>query len=385
MYLQREIESEVLGMADLYPVLTITGPRQSGKTTLVKHLFGHLPYYSFENPDTRFLVESDPRTFLQKNSKGAILDEIQNIPDLISYLQQIVDERSDEVKFILTGSNQFSLMDKVTQSLAGRTAVIKLLPLSLNEIGEQAGAATDDLLIKGFYPGVYAKNISPYKAYRNYYETYIERDLHKLIQVKDISLFQHFIRICAGRAGNLVNLSAIAGETGVSVGTVKAWITILEASYIVFLLLPFSDNIGKRYIKSPKIYFYDVGLLCFLLGIEDRDQLSRDPLRGAIFENMVVVELMKKRFNKGLDSNLYFYRDSNHSEVDIVIRRGRDLQPVEVKSSRTFHPDFLKQFINFKGTFPERMIDPVLVYDGQMEQKVMEIEVVNFRNMSKSV
>lgn len=383
MYWQREIETEVLDMSGQYPVLTITGPRQSGKTTLVKHLFGNLPYYNFESPDTRILVETDPRTFLQKNSKGAILDEIQHIPELISYLLQIVDESSEDVKFILTGSNQFSLMDKVVQSLAGRTAIIKLLPFSLEELGEKAGPETDDLMIKGFYPGVYAKNISPYKAYRNYYETYIERDLHKLIQVKDISLFQHFIRICAGRAGNLVNLSAIAGETGVSVATVKAWITILEASYIVFLLQPFSDNIGKRYIKSPKIYFYDVGLLCFLLGIEDAGQLVRDPLRGAIFENMVIVELMKKRFNKGLDSNLFFFRDSNHSEIDIVIRRGRELQPVEVKSSRTFHPDFLKRFRNFQKTFPDRMIDPILVYDGEQEQKVLGIEVVNFRNLGK--
>jgi len=385
MYFKREIESEVLEMATQYPVLTITGPRQSGKTTLVKHLFGHLPYYSFESPDTRTLVEADPRTFLKQNQSGAILDEIQNIPELLSYLQQVVDENRDKVRFILTGSNQFSLMDNITQSLAGRTAIIKLLPLSLKEIDENLTITTDDIILKGFYPGVYAQNLTPYKAYRNYYETYIERDLHKLIRIKDLSQFQHFIRICAGRAGNLVNLSAIASETGVSVATVKAWITILEASYIVFLLQPFSDNIGKRYIKSPKIYFYDVGLLCFLLGIENTGQLGRDPLRGAIFENMVIVEMMKKRFNKGLDSNLFFYRDSNHSEVDIVIRKGWELQPIEVKSSRTFHPEFLKQFRNFQKTFPERMIDPVLVYDGEQEQKVRGIEVVNFRNMGKLI
>lgn len=383
MYLKRAIETEVLEMAAQYPVLTITGPRQSGKTTLVKHLFGHLPYYSFESPDTRALVSSDPRSFLKQNINGAIFDEIQNIPELLSYLQQVVDENREAVKFILTGSNQFSLMDNVTQSLAGRTAIIKLLPLSISEIEENAGSTTDTILLRGFYPGIYAQKLTPYKAYRNYYETYIERDLHKLIKVKDLSQFQHFMRICAGRTGNLVNLSAIAGETGVSVSTIKAWITILEASYIVFLLQPFYENIGKRYIKSPKIYFYDVGLLCFMLGIEDTNQLSRDPLRGAIFENMVVVELMKMRYNKGLDSNLFFYRDSNHSEIDIVRRLGHELQPVEVKSSGTFHPDFLKQFTHFQKAFPERVADPLLVYDGDLEQDVRGVQLVNFRNLNK--
>lgn len=382
MYLHREIEPEVMEMSGHYPVLTITGPRQSGKTTLVKHLFSHLPYYSFENPDIRDLVASDPRSFLKQNQNGAILDEIQNLPELLSYLQQVVDENRNTLKFILTGSNQFSLMNNVTQSLAGRTAIIKLLPLSLKEIGDGVKASTNDLILKGFYPGVYAHSLLPYKAYRNYYETYIERDLHKLIKVNDLSQFQHFIRICAGRTGNLVNLSAIASETGVAVGTVKSWITILEASYIVFLLQPYSDNINKRMIKSPKIYFFDVGLLCFLLGIEDANQLSRDPLRGAIFENMVVVELMKMRFNKGLDSNLYFYRDSNHSEVDIIRRHGTELQPIEIKSSVTFHPEFLKQFLQFYKTFGDRAVNPFLIYDGNPEQKVRNVNLVNFRNMN---
>ncbi|MGB4205970.1 MAG: ATP-binding protein [Bacteroidales bacterium] len=381
MYLRREIEAEVLEMAAQYPVLTITGPRQSGKTTLVKHLFGHLPYYSFESPDTRAMVESDPRSFLKQNQKGAILDEIQHLPQLLSYLQEVIDEYRDSVKFILTGSNQFSLLDSVTQSLAGRTAIIKLLPFSISEIGDSANSTTDSIMLRGYYPGVYAHNLTPYKAYRNYYETYIERDLHSLIKVKDLSQFQRFVRICAGRAGNLVNLSAIAGETGITVATVKAWINILEASYIIFMLQPFSDNVSKRFIKSPKIYFYDVGLLSYLLGIENTNQLNRDPLRGAIFENMVVVEFMKMRFNKGLDSNLFFYRDSNHSEVDIVRRLGHQLQPVEVKSSATFHPDFLKQFTYFKKTFPDRAVNPLLIYDGDFEQVVRDVNLVNFRNL----
>lgn len=385
MYLKRVIEEEVIAMSKQYPVITITGPRQSGKTTLSKVLFNELPYYSFENPDTRLFATTDPRAFLNTNRSGAILDEIQNVPELLSYLQQIVDERRNEVKFILTGSNQFMLLDKVTQSLAGRTAILKLLPLELSEIGEEKSFPTNDLILKGFYPGIYAHNLTPYKAYLNYYETYLERDLRKLIQIKDIGLFQKFIRICAGRAGNLLNASALANETGISVGTVKSWLAILEASYVIFFLNPYFENIGKRYIKSPKIYFYDVGLLAFLLGIEDSNQLSRDPLRGALFENMVVSELIKIRVNKGLDSNVYFYHDSHHNEIDIIIKHGNRLQPVEIKSSQTFHTDFLKQFKHFNKIYPDKTINPVLIYDGEMQQKVLGVEIINFRNIESTV
>ncbi|HNS16185.1 MAG TPA: ATP-binding protein [Bacteroidales bacterium] len=384
MYIQRIIEDEVIKMSKEYPVLTITGPRQSGKTTLSRHLFGNLPYYNFENPDTRFMVSSDPRAFLNNIDKGAILDEIQNIPELISYLQQIADERRSEITFILTGSNQLLLIDKVTQSLAGRTAILKLLPLGLSEIGPEKSLPTSDLMLRGFYPGVYAHKLNPYKAYRNYYETYLERDLRKITQIKDLQLFQKFVRICAGRISNLVNASAIANETGVSVGTVKSWMSMLEASYIAYFLPPYFENFGKRYIKAPKIYFYDVGLAAFLLGIENTTQLDRDPLRGALFENMIVSEFMKNRFNKGLDSNLFFYHDSHHNEIDIVIKHGNLLQPVEIKSSQTFHPDFIKQFNHFLRTFPNSTVKPVLIYDGITEQKVQEVEVINFRNLEST-
>jgi predicted AAA+ superfamily ATPase len=381
MYLKRVIEDEVIAMAKQYPVIIITGPRQSGKTTLSKYLFNELPYYSFENPDTRLFATTDPRAFLNSNREGAILDEIQYVPELISYLQQVVDDRRNEVKFILTGSNQFMLLDKVTQSLAGRTAILKLLPLGLSEIGEEKSLPTNDLILKGFYPGIYAHNLTPYKAYRNYYETYLERDLRKLIQIKDLGLFQKFVRICAGRIGNLINASAIANETGISVGTVKSWMAILEASFIIFFLHPYYENIGKRYIKSPKIYFYDVGLVAFLLGIEDILQIDRDPLRGALFENMIVSELIKIRFNKGLDSNIYFYHDSHHNEIDIIIKHGNRLQPVEIKSAQTFHSEFLKQFKHFNKTYPDKTINPVLIYDGEMQQKVQDVEIINFRNI----
>ena len=380
MYIPRSIEKEVLEMSNQYPVITITGPRQSGKTTLAKHLFSYLPYFSFENPDVRLLAESDPRSFLNQFDIGAVLDEIQYVPQLLSYLQQIVDENQN-LKFILTGSNQFSLLNKINQSLAGRTAILKLLPFSLEEIPFIKKNTTDDILFTGFYPAIFSRNLNPVKAYRNYYETYIERDVRQLIQLKDLSLFQKFIRICAGRTANLFNASAIASETGVSVKTIQSWISVLEASYIIFRLSPYFENINKRLIKSPKIYFYDVGLASYLLGIENAKQLSRDPLRGALFENMVIIEMIKKRVNRGLDHNLFFYRDSHHSEIDVIQKQGSKLIPYEIKSSQTFHPEFLKGLLRFKKNLPDRITDMYLIYDGELELKNQGVKLLNFRNL----
>ncbi|MCD4745978.1 MAG: ATP-binding protein [Bacteroidales bacterium] len=337
-YIKRDIETEVLSASKQYPVITITGPRQSGKTTMVKKLFKNLPYFSLENPDIRSLAINDPRAFLGQNKYGAILDEIQHVPHLLSYLQQIVDENKHSINYILTGSNQFSILNKLTQSLAGRTAILKLLPLTLNEIRHITKNNTDELILHGFYPAVYSDNLNPTKAYRNYYETYLERDLRQIFQIKNLSLFQKFIHICAGRIGNIFNASSIATEVGVSVTTIKSWMSILEASFIVLLLQPYYENINKRLIKSPKIYFYDVGLAAYLLGIEDARQISRDPLRGALFENLVLMELVKYRFNTGFDHNLFFYRDSHQNEVDVVFKKARQLYPVEIKSAQTFHP-----------------------------------------------
>ncbi len=381
MYLQRNIEKEVLAMAKDYPVITITGPRQSGKTTLARHLFSHLPYQSLENPDTRLLAESDPRRFLNQFEKGAVLDEIQHVPQLLSYLQQIVDENKDECLFILTGSNQFSLLNNISQSLAGRTAVLKLLPLSISEIPSIKKLSTDEIMFRGFYPAIHAYGLNPTKTYRNYYETYLERDMRQLIQIRELSLFQKFIRICAGRTGNLFNASAIADETGVSVKTIQSWTSILEASYIVMRLQPYHENINKRLIKSPKLYFYDVGLAIYLLGIEDPRQLTRDPLRGALFENMVIIELVKQRFNMGFDPNMYFYRDSHHFEIDIIQKKGNELIPFEIKSAQTFHPGFLKGLYRFKKLFNERVRDMFLVYDGEAQSTIQNVRLMNFRSL----
>ena len=382
--IDRHIERTVRSVATQYPIVTITGPRQSGKTTLVKKLFPEKHYVNLENPDQREIATQDPRAFLGNLSGGAILDEIQRAPELLSYLQQIVDDKQENGLFILTGSNQFSLLRNITQSLAGRTVLLKLLPFSIDEISKQTqNFSADDYLFQGFYPGIYRENRNPTIAYRSYYETYIERDLRQLSQIKDIALFQRFVRLCAGRIGSVFNASNLSNEVGVSVPTIKSWLSIMTASYVVMTLPPFFENISKRLIKSPKLYFYDVGLAAYLLGIEQTQQISRDPLRGALFENMVLMELVKARFNRGLDPNLYFFRDSHQNEVDVVFKSGSSLVPIEIKSAQTYHSDFLKGLTYFEGLFPDRINQRFLIYDGQIEQQIKRIKIQHCPNAGK--
>lgn len=382
--IDRAIKDITLSLAQQFPVITITGPRQSGKTTLVKQLFPDKAYINLETPDQREFALSDPRAFLNKIADGAILDEIQRAPEIMSYLQEIVDTSQKKGHFILTGSNQFSLLSNITQSLAGRTVLLKLLPLSIPELkGVADNFGADDFLYSGFYPGIYKERLNPTIAYRSYYETYIERDLRQLIQIKDLDLFQRFVRLCAGRIGQLFNASHLSNELGVSVPTIKSWLSILQASYIVMMLPPYYENINKRLTKSSKLFFYDVGLATYLLGIENPQQLSRDPLRGALFENLVLMELVKARTNKALDHNLYFYRDSHQNEVDIVFKSGSLLIPVEVKSAQTFNPSFLNGLNYLAKLFPDRVKTGCVVYNGQLEQKVGHFEVLNFRKVDK--
>lgn len=379
-YISRIIEAEVRILENHFPVITLTGPRQSGKTTLAKQLYPELPYFNFENPDLRLIANGDPRAFLTPIQQGAILDEVQHVPELLSYLQQIVDDNRSNSRFILTGSNQFELLGKTVQSLAGRTALLKLLPLSLEELKGHYNLNTNRLILNGFYPGLYNQNIDPIRFYRNYYETYLERDLRQMVQVKDLSMFQKFIRLCAGRTGNIFNASAIANEVGVATNTIQAWMSVLEASYVVMLLRPYYKNIGKRLIKSPKIYFYDVGLAAYLLGIENENQLSRDPLRGALFENMVIMEMIKYRYNRGSDHQLYYYRDSHHNEIDIVFEKAGDFHAIEIKSAQTFHTDFLKGFRTSPG--PSEKLIKTVCYDGEYEGTINDCQLLNFRNIS---
>lgn len=382
----REIEPELLELANGYPIVTVIGPRQSGKTTLVRHVFPEKPYANLEDPDTRILADSDPRGFLDRYPNGAILDEIQRLPKLLSYIQAIVDEKDQKGLFILAGNHQLELYQAITQSLAGRTALLTLLPMSLDELAKAGiNLSLDEALIKGGYPRIYKDNLNPTKAYRNYFQTYVERDLRQLINVKDLSQFERFIRICAGRIGQIINQEEIGNEVGISSHTVKEWISILEASFIIFRLQPYFENFGKRIIKSPKLFFSDVGLATYLLGIENELQISRDPLRGHLVENLILLELVKWRFNHGNDPQLYYYRDVQKNEIDVIFKDGHNLIPIEIKSSKTFNSDFLKTLQYFQKLVGDRSPKGYLIYAGEQEQNIHTIELLNYKRAIEAV
>ncbi len=381
-FLTREIQKEIVDMAHAYPIVTVLGPRQSGKTTLVRHIFKNKPYVSLENPDDRDFAKEDPKAFLEGYPEGAILDEIQRLPLLLSYLQGIVDEKQTKGLFILTGSHQHELHQSVSQSLAGRTALLTLLPFSLSELPDSLQhQALDYYLYQGLYPRIYQDNLNPTKFYRNYLKTYIERDVRQMINLKDLSMFQRFIKLCASRIGQLFNASNVSNELGISSNTVHHWLSILEASFIVYRLPPYFENFGKRIIKSPKLYFTDVGLATYCLDIHSQAQLARDPLRGNLAENFVILEIIKQCINQGLEPSCYFYRDSNQNEVDLLLKNGQLLTPIEIKSSKTFHPEFLKGLHYFQALVGERSAQPFLIYSGDREQKVQGIQVTHFSNI----
>ena len=374
----RSIEPVLQTLADQYPVVTITGPRQSGKTTLCRKVFPDKPYANLESPDIRQFAIDDPRAFLAQYPDGAVLDEIQRAPDLASYIQPMVDEAGKEGIFILTGSQQFEVSNTINQSLAGRTALVKLMPFALDEI--QTAFSLPDinhLLVRGFYPRIWEKKLNPTQALGDYFETYIERDLRQLITIKDLNLFQRFIKLCAGRVGQLLNVNSLGNDAGVSHTTAKNWLSILEASYILFFLQPYHRNVSKRLVKSPKLYFYDVGLAAFLLGIENAKQLSRDPLRGSLFENLVIAEALKYRFNQGKRSNLYFYRDNKGNEVDLILTNEPDLFPIEIKAGMTIARDYFKGLNHFAKLFPDSIPNGSgLVYGGETEQQRSNVSIV---------
>lgn len=382
----RILSKELKELSEQYPVVTLLGPRQSGKTTLVCFTFPDKPYVNLEAPDTRELAQIDPREFLAKYPQGAIFDEIQRAPELLSYIQLIVDQTDQKGMFILTGSHQLELHQAITQSLAGRTALLSLLPLSLVELDEaRIELSLDETLLYGGYPRIFKDQLDPTKAYRNYFQTYIERDLRQLIHVKDLIQFQRFIRLCAGRIGQLLNLEGLGNEIGVSSHTIKHWISILEASFVIVRLQSYHENLGKRIIKSPKLYFTDVGLASYLLGIENTTQMSRDPLRGNLFENLVFLELLKSRLNQGLEPQLYYFRDTHGHEVDFIFQSGRELVPIEVKSARTFNKEYLKNLYFFKNLVEERYAKGFLIYTGEEVQKVESFEILNYRHSFRAL
>lgn len=382
-YINRTITESIEKARSFYQVITIIGPRQSGKTTLCKELFSDYTYINLEDVALREQISGDIKRFLNNHTDNLIIDEAHYIPELFSYIQVLVDENADR-HFVLTGSSNFAMLHNITQSLAGRTAMFTILPFSLQEISEFiTDKPTDSILINGFYPALFTKKIPHELFYGNYYSTYVERDVRQLINIKNIQLFQTFIRLCAGRVGSECNISALANEVGVSSPTINEWLSILEASFIVFKLPPYYENMGKRLIKTPKIFFYDVGLLCYLLGIEDEKQLSTHPLRGGIFENMVICELMKSRMNQGKASNLYFYRDSSRVEVDVLQTFGNDFSAYEIKSAQTFNNNFFKNLKLIQDIFNQRVTHSTVIYDGQEESFSQTLAIWNFRNMKR--
>lgn len=371
-------------LAQKYPIVTLLGPRQSGKTTLVKDAFPNKPYINLESPDLQAIARADPRGFLKQYSNGAILDEIQRIPELLSYIQVMIDAREDKGLFILTGSHQFKLQQAITQSLAGRTAILTLLPMSLSEL-TQAGfnLSIDEALLHGGYPRLFKDSLNPTQTYDSYFQTYVERDLRQLAYVKDLTQFQKFVQLAAGRIGGLLNLESLSSDVGVSSNTIKEWISLLEASFIIIRLQPYHENFGKRAIKSPKLYFTDVGLACYLLGIENTTQLARDPLRGNLFENLILLELMKHRLNQSLPPKLYFFRDTRGHEVDFIHQSGHQLIPIEVKSSMTFNTSFLKNLNFFHDLVSERCPTGFLIYGGSHEQTLTPFSILNFSHATQ--
>jgi len=360
----RAMSAELKAAAAEYPVVTVLGPRQSGKTTLVRTTFGDRTYVNLEEPDQRARAIDDPRGFLAGLPDGGILDEIQHVPELLSYIQGIVDERSAPGRFLLTGSHQPALHQAVSQSLAGRTAVLTLLPLSAAELRASGRTVqTFEWLAGGAFPRLHEHGLDASRFFNGYIQTHLERDVRALIQLKDLRRFQAFLVLLAGRTGQLVNYASLAGDVGVSATTIKDWISVLVASYIVFDLPPYFANIGKRLIKAPKLYFTDTGLCAHLMGIRTADQAARDPLRGALFENAVVLEVLKHRLNAGRRPDLFFYRDSNGTEVDLLVRSGRAFHGVEIKSAATFTPQFVRGLTAFRAATGTRGQDAVL-YGG---------------------
>lgn len=376
--IERDITAELQRSATEYPAVTILGPRQSGKTTLARKTFPDKPWVSLEDPDVRMAAEADPRGFLGQFPDGVILDEVQRLPELLSYLQGVIDREGGKGRFILTGSHQPRLHEAVSQSLAGRTAVLTLWPFSLAELRRYA-PLTDpfELIVRGCYPRVHEEKLDSRRFYNSYLQTYIERDVRALIQLRDLSAFQKFLVLLAGRVGQVVNLASLANDVGVSAPALRQWLSVLKASYLVFELPPWFENIGKRLIKSPKLYFADTGLAAFLLGIHTAEQASRDPLRGNLYENLIVADVQKQLCNAGTRPELYFYRDTHGNEVDLLVRHGRALLPVEIKSSRTFSLDFLKGISRFKAAAGHGVADGLVLFNGENAHAVHGVQVVN--------
>ena len=374
--IERTIKPRLVELFQQYPFVTVTGPRQSGKTTLCRDAFPNLRYVNLEAPDQRDFAQQDPRGFLAEIEGGAIIDEVQRVPDLLSYLQVFADERRANGLFVLTGSQHFQLSNAIAQSLAGRTALLRLLPFSMAEVaGMGAELRLNEILHAGFYPRIHDQGLDPQQALGDYFETYVERDLRTIGEVRNLGAFQSFVRICAGRVGSLLNLSALGADAGVSHATAREWLSLLETSYIAFRLRPLHANLTKRLVKAPKLYFYDVGLAAYLIGVERADQIPTHPLRGALFENAVVVEALKHRFNLGERSNLSFFRDSRGLECDLLYGTDERMLAIEAKAGATIASGYFGAINRVADLLP-KVAGKALVYGGLERQKRSAGEVV---------
>ena len=379
-HLQRELQTQL----SEYPIVTIVGPRQAGKTTLVRSVLPDYTYVNLENPEVRQFATEDPKAFLKQYPQRTIFDEIQRTPQLLRYLQEIVDQDKVNGQFVLTGSHQLLLQEAVTQSLAGRTGILHLLPLSIAELSDASIAfdTPSDYLFQGFLPRIYDQSQRPHTAYANYFQTYVERDVRQLIKLKDVVLFEKFMKLLAGRAGQVINYQSLSNDVGVDGMTIKSWLSILEASYVIFRLPPYFENFGKRVIKTPKIYFTDTGLLCYLLGIERVEQVGRDPLIGKLFDNLVVLEALKTRYNRGLTPNLYFFRDSQGHEIDLLHKKGSELIGVEIKAASTWNTSFKSTLQHFDQKLNALAIRAV-IYSGQALEFSDGIKAFSYKNVGQ--
>ncbi|OGC07893.1 AAA family ATPase [candidate division WOR-1 bacterium RIFCSPLOWO2_12_FULL_45_9] len=381
--IKRHLSRKIKEAAKKYPVISLVGPRQSGKTTLAKMTFPRQPYVSLEKPSELAFALEDPEGFLARYPRGAVIDEAQKAPELFSYIQAIVDEKQTAGRYVLTGSQNFNFLQRVTESLAGRTSIQKLLPFSLGELLSSPWNPTSlaATMFTGGYPRIYDKGIRPTDWLGNYVLTYLERDVRSIIKVGDLSVFQRFLKMCAFRSGKLLNLSALANDCGITHNTARAWLSVLEASFIVFTLTPHFKNFNKRLVKTPKLFFYDTGLLCYLLGIEDEKGLMMRPEAGAIFGTFIISELLKNRANRGEQANLYFWQDKLGREVDCLIDKGKELVPVEIKTGRTISQEYFKNLNYWCDLAKCERKKSFVVYAGEQSQKRSQGTVLGWRDI----
>ena len=375
------MEDVIKEASQYFSVISVTGPRQSGKSTLLKHLFPDIPRYSMKDVNVREFAEHDPVAFLHQHPKGMFIDEVQKVPQLLEYIQGIVDDNPD-CRFLLTGSSNFELLHGLCESLPGRAGVYELLPMTYHESESTMSAKPlDEFLYNGLYPAICAEKNKARLFYPSYVKTYLERDVRDLLKIKDQMQFMKFMKLCAARVGSIFNASELAGQIGVDSKTITNWLSVLQASYLVTLLPPYYENISKRLVKSPKLYFNDPGLACYLLDIESPRQLARDKMRGAIFENYVVMEVIKHRYNRGLLNGVYFYRDSNQNEVDILLKEEGEITAIEVKSSMTYHTSFESDISQLSDWIKTPVVNKMIVYTGDFENTTSDIKILNYRHL----